>query len=210
MNTVHRQQSLFIFILACFLLSMVAGCTTPIRMQSSVALHAGGASIHIGDLDETGTDTRLGVEAYMAGDNAKAFQIFKPLAEKGDAGAQNNLGHLYLSGAQGAVPQDYAKALKWYGKAADQWHASAHFSIGMLHFLGLGVPRDELEASIWIRESAEQGYEYAQYFLGNAYANGWNDVIQQDKTEAKKWMLKAAAQGNLDAQRYLKKTLKKQ
>jgi TPR repeat protein len=127
------------------------------------------------------------------------------LAKQGDAAAQNNLGHLYLGDAQGVVPQDFAEALKWYSKAAEQWHASAHFSIGMLHLLGLGVTRDNAEAVKWIRKSAEQGYEYAQYFLGNMYVTGWEGAVPQDDTEAKKWMLKAAKQGNLDARRYLRK-----
>ncbi len=81
--------------------------------------------------------------------------------------------------------------------------------MGMLHLLGLGVTRDNAEAVKWIRKSAEQGYEYAQYFLGNMYVTGWDGVVPQDDTEAKKWMLKAAEQGNLDARRYLKETRKK-
>ncbi len=170
--------------------------------------------MHIGDVDEFGAENRLGAEAFNKGDFAKAYKIWKPLAERkplaeqGDAGAQNNLGHLYLGDAQGVIPQDFAEALKWYSKAAEQNHASAHFSIGMLHLLGLGVPKDDVEAFKWIRKSAEQGYEYAQYFLGNAYANGWGEVIPRDNAEAIKWMRKAAIQGNLDARRYLKKKSK--
>jgi len=165
----------------------------------------GGSSMFIGDLDKTGAENRLGVEAFKKGDTAKAYKIWKPLAEQGDAGAQNNLGHLYFGDAQDVVPpQDFAEALKWYSRAAEQFHASAYFSIGVLHLLGRGVPRDQIEAFKWIRASAEQGYEYAQYFLGNAYANGWGEVIPQDDAEAIKWMRKAALQGNLDARRYLK------
>ncbi len=209
MNTMMRnRQSLLVLFFACFILSLIEGCTTPIRMQKSVRIVVGDSSMNIGDIDETGAESRLGVEAFFAGDYAKAYKIWKPLAEQGDAGAQNNLGHLYLGDAQGVVPQDFAEAFKWYSKAAEQRHASAHFSIGMLHLLGLGVPRDEFEAFKWIRKSAEQGYEYAQYFLGNAYANGWGEVIPQDDAEAIKWMRKAAVQGNLDAQRYLKKKSK--
>ncbi len=208
MDTMMRNHhSLLVLYFACFIMSQIGGCATPLRMQkSSVEIVAGDVSMHFGDIDKTGgAESRLGAEAQEAGDYAKAFKIFKPLAEQGDAGAQNNLGHLYLGDAQGAVPQDFAEALKWYSKAAAQYHASAHFSIGMLHLLGMGVPRDEYEAFKWIRKSAEQGYEYAQHFLGNAYANGWGKMIPQDDAEAIYWMRRAAAQGNLDAQRYLLK-----
>ena len=49
--------------------------------------------------------------AYERGDYATAFRLMKPLAEKGDAKAQHNLGVMYDYGR--GVPQDYTKALKW-------------------------------------------------------------------------------------------------
>ncbi len=203
MNTmICNRQFLLLLFFACFILILLEGCSTTIHMQDSVEIVAGDNSIHIGDIDRTGAGSRLGAEAWSVGDIAKAYKIWKPLAEQGDAGAQNNLGHLYLGTAQGVVPQDFAKALKWYSKAAEQWHASAYYSIGMLHLLGIGVSRDNAKAVKWIRKSAEQGYDYAQYFLGDMYAKGW--LVPQDDTEAIKWMRKAAIQGNLDAQRYLR------
>ena len=57
-------------------------------------------------------DLNKGVDAYNAGDYATALQEFRPLAEQGNASAQNNLGWMYYKG-QG-VPQDYAEAVKWY------------------------------------------------------------------------------------------------
>src|SRR3990172_6594464 len=48
--------------------------------------------------------------AYERGDYATAFRLMKPLAEKGDAKAQHNLGLMYYQG-QG-VPQNYAEAAK--------------------------------------------------------------------------------------------------
>ena len=46
-------------------------------------------------------------------------------AEKGDANIQVQLGAMYLLG-QG-VPQDNAKALGWYSKAAEQGHANGQY-----------------------------------------------------------------------------------
>jgi len=56
----------------------------------------------------------------------------------------------------------------------------------MLYLTGFGftTDRDDEQGFVWIRKSAEQGYEYAQYYLGTAYASGWDEVIPQDDAEA--------------------------
>ena len=56
--------------------------------------------------------------AYSRQDYAEALPLCRPLAEQGDAKVQSNLGFMYQNG-QG-VAQDYAEAVKWYRKAADQ------------------------------------------------------------------------------------------
>ncbi|GHT43958.1 hypothetical protein FACS189454_00160 [Planctomycetales bacterium] len=58
--------------------------------------------------------------------------------------------------------------------------------------------QDKVEAVIWFRKAAEQGYAPAEYNLGLCYANG--DVVAQDKAEAVKWFRKAAEQGHAPAQ----------
>ncbi len=63
-----------------------------------------------------------GVAAYKRGDYATALSELRPLAEKGGASAQYNLGILYDGGL--GAPQDYAEAVKWYRKAAEQGMAS--------------------------------------------------------------------------------------
>lgn len=52
---------------------------------------------------------RDGTRAYEAGDYATALRHWVPLAQKGEATAQFNLGKMYENG-QG-LPQDYEKAL---------------------------------------------------------------------------------------------------
>jgi len=53
-----------------------------------------------------------GEAAYARKDYATALELFRPLAEQGDAQAQYNLGVMYDTGE--GVPQDYALAVKWY------------------------------------------------------------------------------------------------
>jgi hypothetical protein len=49
-----------------------------------------------------------GKAAYKSGDYATAVRLLRPLADLGNADAQNNLGAIYYSGH--GVPQDYAQA----------------------------------------------------------------------------------------------------
>ena len=51
------------------------------------------------------------------------------------------------------------------------------------------------------RSAAEQGNADAQYLLGNCYIGGLG--VEKDKVEAVKWFSKAAAQGNVKAQKIL-------
>jgi uncharacterized protein len=52
---------------------------------------------------------------------AEPVELWRPLAERGNADAQNRLGVAYELGK--GVPQDYATAVSWYRKAADQGDA---------------------------------------------------------------------------------------
>ena len=63
-------------------------------------------------------DFQKGFDAYERGDYATALREFRPLAEQGNAGAQNNLGVMYEKG-QG-VTQDYVRAHMWYNLATSQ------------------------------------------------------------------------------------------
>ncbi|MBO7224189.1 MAG: sel1 repeat family protein, partial [Kiritimatiellae bacterium] len=55
------------------------------------------------------------------------------------------------------VQQDYAEAVKWFRKAAEQGHAGAQYRLGICYGKGLGVPQDHEEAAKWVRKAAEQG-----------------------------------------------------
>jgi len=57
-----------------------------------------------------------GEAAYNRGDYATTLRLWRPLAEQGDAEAQNNLGRSYGEGR--GVPQDDALAYMWFSIAA--------------------------------------------------------------------------------------------
>jgi TPR repeat protein len=131
-----------------------------------------------------------GVAAYNRGDYPTAYREFLPLAQRGDARAQANVGRLYHEGH--GVPQDYAEAVKWFRKAADQGYTGSQFQLGSLYYQGHGVPRDYAEAVKWYRKAAEQGDDGAQAMLGTMYARG--EGVPQDYVQAHMWINLAASQ----------------
>jgi TPR repeat protein len=144
-----------------------------------------------------GQDLQKGVEAAAHGDYAAALREFRPLAERGNAVAQYNLGIMYENGD--GVPQDYAEAMQWYRLAAGQGLAAAQVNLGVMYYEGLGVPQDYVVSARWARLAAEQGYAIAQYNLGNMYVTGRG--VPQDYVKAHMWFNLAAARGDADAEK---------
>lgn len=68
---------------------------------------------------------------------------------------ENEMGDRYFTGE--GVEQDYAKAMEWYRKAADQGFADAEARVGYLYRNGLGVSRDIDQARVWYQKAADQG-----------------------------------------------------
>ncbi len=95
-----------------------------------------------------------GVAAYHRGDYATALREWRPLAEQGNAKAQNILGVMYEKG--GGVPQDYARAVKWYRKAAEQGDAVAQGNLGLMYHNGQGVTQDYAQAHMWFDLAASR------------------------------------------------------
>lgn len=142
-----------------------------------------------------------GKHAYESRDYAKALQELRPLAEQGNARAQNYLGVMYEYG-QG-IDKDNAKAVQWYTKAAEQGSASAQFNLSAMYGYGLGVTEDQTIAVQWLTKAAEQGHMSAQYRLGIWYLNGRG--VTKDEAKAAQWFTKATEQGDGDAKAELLK-----
>ena len=108
-----------------------------------------------------------------------------------DAETQFHRGTLYETG--NGVQQDYAQAVLWYRKAAEQNLAIAQYRLGVLYANGVGVPLDKSQAAAWFQKAADQGYAYAQELLGLDYLTG--EGVQRDYSEAYFWLV-IAAEGN--------------
>jgi hypothetical protein len=87
------------------------------------------------------------VAAYDRDDYAAALNLWRPLAEQGNARAQAGLGFLYANGH--GVPLDAAEAARWYQLAAAQGDALAQGSLGFMYEHGEGVAGDLVRAHAW-------------------------------------------------------------
>ena len=97
------------------------------------------------------------------------------------------------------MAKDYAEAVKWYRKAAEQNYAVAQYNLGCCYDNGQGVAKDYAEAVKWYRKAAEQNDAEAQFNLGVALRQ-WRRR-GEGLVEGYKWFLLAAAQGDEDAKK---------
>jgi uncharacterized protein len=95
------------------------------------------------------------IAAYGRGDYATAVRLMRPLAEQGNAQAQNGLGAMYYNGK--GVAQDFKEAVKWYRLAAAQGYASAQLNLGAMYYEGKGVTEDFIRAYMWLSIAAAKG-----------------------------------------------------
>ena len=114
-------------------------------------------------------------------------------AERGDAGAQNDLGVRYALGD--GVDQDDVRAAQLYLAAAEQGHILAEANYAWRLWRGFGVEQDRETAVTWARRAAERDNAGAQYLLGLAYQDG-DGVDAADPVTARTWFERAAENGH--------------
>ncbi len=118
--------------------------------------------------------------AGMTDAEVKEFMRDKALAEKGQRGAQYNMGINYYNGL--GVAKDFVQAAGCWRKAAEQGLAEAQVNLGNCYSNGLGVAKDFVQAAAWWRKAAEQGFAQGQTGLGYCYAKG--EGVAKDEIEA--------------------------
>ncbi len=127
--------------------------------------------------------------AFNKGDYETAYKLWRPIAEQGDAEAQNYMGIIYYLGF--GVNRDYTKALNWYEKAAKAGYADGQRNYGdMLHF-GRGTKKDNYQAYKWYFAAYQGGNEGAGKQIEVIAASGNLSPNQQlhAKIEANEFIL---------------------
>lgn len=140
-----------------------------------------------------------GTLAAKQGDYARAVKTWRPLAKRGNAKAQYNLGLLYHQGL--GVRKNDRKAVRWWRRAAELGDAKAQASLGNMYQFGLGVPRNNKAAAKWYQSAARKGDETAQYNIGFMYLKGNGKPKNYHK--AMYWFRRAADQGDAYARFYM-------
>lgn len=102
------------------------------------------------------------------------------------------------AGGQAEKNRNYAEAVKFYRKAAEQGDARGQLALGVMFGFGRGVQQDYAEAARLYRKAGEQGLAEAQFNLGEMYYSGVG--VAQDHAEAARWYRKAAEQGHAKGQ----------
>lgn len=114
----------------------------------------------------------------------------KAAAEAGNVFAEYRYGSYLL-----AEKQDPVGALVWFQKAAQAGDRWAQEKLAGYYYWGRGgLPKDYAVAASWMRKSAEQGNDSAQYSLATMYAEGVG--VPKDKARQIEWLEKAAWQYN--------------
>jgi clan AA aspartic protease (TIGR02281 family) len=127
-----------------------------------------------------------------ARDNSVELARLKPLADKGDAAAQYNVGVLY------AESRNLFEAARYYRLAADQNHHEAQFRLASLNCNGLGVPKNPGECIRLYRLGADAGVTKAQVNLAARYLMG--DGTSADHSAAARLAKLAADKGDSTGQ----------
>ena len=142
------------------------------------------------------TGLEAGRAAYMAGEFAKALEIWMPLAKAGDAQAQAWVGSLYANGD--GVDIDDGTAFGWYLKSAEAGNVQAQSNIGAMYAMGKGIAQDNEEAVRWFERAAENGDAHGQFNLAVLLTSGTG--VAKNLAKAAEWYRKAAEGGHYPSQ----------
>ncbi|GAB1517212.1 hypothetical protein RhiTH_000256 [Rhizoctonia solani] len=128
-------------------------------------------------------------------DEAYAKDLFTRAAQLGFVRSQFKLGAAYEYG-QLTCPVDPKRSIAWYTKAAQKGDAEAELALSGWYLTGSeGVlKQSDSEAYLWARRAANKGLSKAEYAVGYYAEVGIG--LKVDVEFAKRWYMRAAAQGN--------------
>ena len=138
--------------------------------------------------------------ALNLNDYAKAYELFLPLAERGDnAKAAYTIAWLYDLGK--GIEKNTEEALRWYRKAAELGHARSQYNMAVSLDDGDGIRQDQERAFYWYKKAAAQNHPKALYNLGVKYFHG--EVVPKDKVKGVAMVEKSARMGRMFAVAFL-------
>jgi TPR repeat protein len=95
-----------------------------------------------------------GDAAFHNGEYSKAVKLLLPLARRGNAVAQRDVGLMYFDGD--GLARDCHEAVKWFSLSARQGQIGAQVNLGIAYATGEGVQRNLVQAYVWFNAAASQ------------------------------------------------------
>lgn len=132
-----------------------------------------------------------GWDNVIAKNDAKAIEIWTPLAEKGDVRAQVELGILYQNGSI----KDPVKSFKYFKMAADQGQMYGNFAVGNAYKNGLGVEKNNGYAESRYLKAANDGFVLPMMALVSLYDEGRTVSGSQRINLIRRWAVAAFERG---------------
>ena len=142
------------------------------------------------------------VEALLKRAGAKESGIAKPSTQAlstPEINYTNSAQEDFAAGDAAYKLGNYGNAAPFYRKAADQGHALAQFSIGLMYDIGQGVQQDYTQALSWYIKAAERGNAKAQNNLGFMYSEGKG--VTQNYITAHMWFNISGMRGYQDGKK---------
>ncbi|KAJ7490026.1 hypothetical protein B0H11DRAFT_1719561 [Mycena galericulata] len=135
------------------------------------------------------------VGEHVPQDPLASKNLFTRAAHLGYTQSQFKLGQCYEYGAL-TCPMDPRRSIAWYTKAAEQGDSEAELALSGWYLTGSEnvLKQSDSEAYLWARRAANKGLSKAEYAVGYYAEVGIG--IKQDIEFAKRWYMRAAAQGN--------------
>jgi len=140
-------------------------------------------------------------EGVYAGKNLNdALPWYRKSAETGCVQAQFKLGVLYLEGT--GVKPDKRRAVHYFYLAARSGFVRAQYNLACLFDDGTVNGKPDREAAFyWFQQAARNGDAAAQRRVAECYLNGIG--VDRSITQAEKWLLMAAQNGDISARELL-------
>lgn len=155
--------------------------------------------------DDPSVDRRwdLAVDILRKRDKAGALYLFKTLAREGERAAFREIGNILEFGGRG-VNKDIDAAIAWYRKAVDEANDS-HACIGLarIYYYGKTGQPDYDKALWYLRLVEDKDFPLVNLLLGKMHQLGRG--VPESPDQAKPYFQRAAAKGNVHAQKELGK-----
>ncbi|MGN0853245.1 MAG: hypothetical protein ACI4Q3_07695 [Kiritimatiellia bacterium] len=137
---------------------------------------------------------------YLLSLEAGDTNLLRRAADAGSVQAENAWGSCIFSQAMvqarttNEVETALGRAFGYFKRAAGEGDANGLYNMGMCHWRGLGVPKNERHAFDCFRAAAEKGHPEAINNIGAFFRDGI--VVEKDVELATKWFAKSASYEN--------------